>query len=254
MRNPWACRSCRVTFHATYAACTTTGMGSSCWPIGSTSASAAAHCATMGRPHGRIIVAQRDPGVGWRTGRREERDRRDPQPRHPARDLRRRGRRPSHPGESLRRRGDAPEEAQEAHVPHRRPAVQARKRVRRQGHTRADHEARRRVPEAVQHQLGHASAAKTLDVYADLFDDDLDGGAAGRWMCCSSARMLPECCHRRLSAPRERCNCACSLLGAWRFDTPLAPPPPAGADSPQQVFVFRRRRPIPPPRDAALVH
>ncbi|MCH9277238.1 site-specific integrase [Bifidobacterium amazonense] len=27
---------------------------------------------------------------------------------------------------------------------------------------------------AVQHQLGHASAAMTLDVYADLFDDDLD--------------------------------------------------------------------------------
>lgn len=27
---------------------------------------------------------------------------------------------------------------------------------------------------AVQRQLGHASAAMTLDVYADLFDDDLD--------------------------------------------------------------------------------
>lgn len=26
--------------------------------------------------------------------------------------------------------------------------------------------------------LGHASAAMTLDVYADLFDDDLDGVAA----------------------------------------------------------------------------
>ena len=27
---------------------------------------------------------------------------------------------------------------------------------------------------AVQRQLGHKSAAMTLDVYADLFDDDLD--------------------------------------------------------------------------------
>ncbi|OZG51762.1 integrase [Pseudoscardovia radai] len=27
---------------------------------------------------------------------------------------------------------------------------------------------------AVQRQLGHASASMTLDVYADLFDDDLD--------------------------------------------------------------------------------
>lgn len=27
---------------------------------------------------------------------------------------------------------------------------------------------------AVQRMLGHASAAMTLDVYADLFDDDLD--------------------------------------------------------------------------------
>ena len=33
---------------------------------------------------------------------------------------------------------------------------------------------------AVQTQLGHASAAMTLDVYADLFDDDLD--AVGRAM------------------------------------------------------------------------
>lgn len=32
---------------------------------------------------------------------------------------------------------------------------------------------------AVQRMLGHASAAMTLDVYADLFDDDLDQ-VAGR--------------------------------------------------------------------------
>jgi hypothetical protein len=34
---------------------------------------------------------------------------------------------------------------------------------------------------AVQRMLGHASAAMTLDIYADLFDDDLEGcrGCAG---------------------------------------------------------------------------
>ena len=31
---------------------------------------------------------------------------------------------------------------------------------------------------AVQRMLGHASAAMTLDTYADLFDDDLDAVAA----------------------------------------------------------------------------
>jgi integrase len=31
---------------------------------------------------------------------------------------------------------------------------------------------------AIQRMLGHASAAMTLDVYADLFDDDLDHLAA----------------------------------------------------------------------------
>lgn len=31
---------------------------------------------------------------------------------------------------------------------------------------------------AVQRMLGHASASMTLDTYADLFDDDLDGVAA----------------------------------------------------------------------------
>jgi len=31
---------------------------------------------------------------------------------------------------------------------------------------------------AVQRMLGHAKASMTLDVYADLFDDDLDGVAA----------------------------------------------------------------------------
>lgn len=45
-RNPWDCQSYRATSHATYAAYTTTGTGSSYWPIGSTNANAAAPCAT----------------------------------------------------------------------------------------------------------------------------------------------------------------------------------------------------------------
>ena len=48
---------------------------------------------------------------------------------------------------------------------------------------------------AVQNQLGHASAAMTLDVYADLFDDDLDG--VGRAMDAllrreDVAKLLPQ--------------------------------------------------------------
>jgi integrase-like protein len=39
---------------------------------------------------------------------------------------------------------------------------------------------------AVQRMLGHAKASTTLDVYADLFDDDLDSGQPGRGdqICC----------------------------------------------------------------------
>nr|DAP15817.1 MAG TPA: hypothetical protein [Caudoviricetes sp.] len=62
MRNPWACRSCRATFHATYADCTTTGMDSSYWPTGSTSANAAAHCAT--NSYTLIHARHHDPGCG----------------------------------------------------------------------------------------------------------------------------------------------------------------------------------------------
>ncbi len=48
---------------------------------------------------------------------------------------------------------------------------------------------------AIQNQLGHASAAMTLDVYADLFDDDLD--AVGLAMDSlllreNVAKMLPK--------------------------------------------------------------
>ena len=32
---------------------------------------------------------------------------------------------------------------------------------------------------AIQRQLGHTSAAMTLDAYADLFDDDLDSVGGG---------------------------------------------------------------------------
>lgn len=32
---------------------------------------------------------------------------------------------------------------------------------------------------AVQRMLGHSSAAMTLDIYADLFDDDLESVATG---------------------------------------------------------------------------
>jgi len=35
---------------------------------------------------------------------------------------------------------------------------------------------------AVQRMLGHASAAMTLDVYADLFDDDLEAGPELWWL------------------------------------------------------------------------
>ena len=48
---------------------------------------------------------------------------------------------------------------------------------------------------AVQRMLGHASAAVTLDVYADLFDDDLDGVATALDMAAMKsdvANLLPK--------------------------------------------------------------
>ena len=48
---------------------------------------------------------------------------------------------------------------------------------------------------AVQRMLGHASAAVTLDVYADLFDDDLDGVATAldrAAMQSDVANLLPK--------------------------------------------------------------
>lgn len=47
------------------------------------------------------------------------------------------------------------------------------------------------TPKAVQRMLGHSSAAMTLDVYADLFEDDLDAVAAAmdaqRWAKCGQS-------------------------------------------------------------------
>ena len=67
------------------------------------------------------------------------------------------------------------------------------------------------VVEAVQRRLGHASAARTLDVYAGLFGDDLDivatnlsptGRAAGAGWCRTSAL------ERTLLAPRAAAEMA----------------------------------------------
>lgn len=46
---------------------------------------------------------------------------------------------------------------------------------------------------AVQRMLGHASAAMTLDRYADLFDDDLDAVAVALDVAASSA-VVPKAC------------------------------------------------------------
>jgi len=61
---------------------------------------------------------------------------------------------------------------------------------------------------SLQRTLGHASAAMTLDVYADLFDDDLDAVAAAlndRAVSSSVGEMWAEESHRS-SAPKESPN------------------------------------------------
>lgn len=45
---------------------------------------------------------------------------------------------------------------------------------------------------APQKMLGHASASMTLDVYADLFDDDLDGGC-GAFMMLQLLQVRARC-------------------------------------------------------------
>jgi hypothetical protein len=49
---------------------------------------------------------------------------------------------------------------------------------------------------AVQRMLGHAKASITLDVYADLFDEDLDGVAVrlDRPLGRPLGRSYPNCC------------------------------------------------------------
>jgi len=44
---------------------------------------------------------------------------------------------------------------------------------------------------AVQRSLGHASAAMTLDTYADLFDDDLDAVAVALDAAKTRSHALP---------------------------------------------------------------
>ena len=47
---------------------------------------------------------------------------------------------------------------------------------------------------AVQKMLGHASAAMTLDIYADLFDDDLEAVAAA-FTTLALAKVWAKCGH-----------------------------------------------------------
>lgn len=55
---------------------------------------------------------------------------------------------------------------------------------------------------AVQKILGHESAAMTLDVYADLFDDDLDGAAERLQQ--SAANVRPTACFPRAASAQKR--------------------------------------------------
>jgi phage-related baseplate assembly protein len=62
---------------------------------------------------------------------------------------------------------------------------------------------------AVQRMLGHASAAMTLDTYADLFDDDLDAVAAR--LNAQSLVALPASPQTRPSCrPDRRADCSTS--------------------------------------------
>jgi integrase len=48
---------------------------------------------------------------------------------------------------------------------------------------------------AVQKMLGHASAAMTLDIYADLFDDDLEAVATAFWITLALGKVWAKCGH-----------------------------------------------------------
>jgi integrase len=63
---------------------------------------------------------------------------------------------------------------------------------------------------AVQRMLGHASAAMTLDTYADLFDDDLDAVAGALDQAKSDsnvAKMLPNTTLRGMTISQNPCSC-----------------------------------------------
>ena len=62
--------------------------------------------------------------------------------------------------------------------------------------------------------LGHASSARTLDVYAGLFADDLDA-VAERLDAAVSAKVLPHKCERTSANP----------LRTRRFQEPQRPLP-----------------------------
>ncbi len=59
---------------------------------------------------------------------------------------------------------------------------------------------------AVQKMLGHASAAMTLDIYADLFDDDLEAVATGLDQARSRdcVQNVSTACHGALSPRSSR--------------------------------------------------
>jgi integrase len=73
-------------------------------------------------------------------------------------------------------------------------------------HTAASLAVRRRNVKAIQRMLGHASAAVTLDVCSDLFDDDLDAVAAALNQAAlrSSVRTLWERSPETASGPAVR--------------------------------------------------
>ena len=55
----------------------------------------------------------------------------------------------------------------------------------------------------VQRMLGHASAAMTLDVYADLFDDDLDAVATALDQAKRAASVVIRCHERGIARPER---------------------------------------------------
>lgn len=83
---------------------------------------------------------------------------------------------PGRPGEMIREHGNATARSDSwMCVAMRRAGIEGRIRIHDLRHTAASLMVHAGANvKAVQRQLGHSSAAMTLDVYADLFDDDLD--------------------------------------------------------------------------------